>query len=396
MTVSSTVTVTGTNPNTLAPYLVMVPIRLAYTEVFESDAVTEEHNDDRTRYISLLPAPDVMYNYLKLRQSDIFAAALIDQYLESIVSNVILHIDRVMGIPLRVIRLTGPRDFITGVEEDLEQLCPDSNWVSDVSYIFRSFVFRWVAWTPNRIDQYLSEPYLISADAIAQFLRKYRGHFDNACLTYDIDNGTFDLQFVTQDGMTAYVNLAHVMKQIPDAHLYVNKPLLDLNAEGTTSTERTMVSTSKPIKFVPINREVMERLATRYSFRVCEECAAALEVPDNWLHLAFYSPNGHIYPARITSTITPSGTSYFIDPTREDRTVCGLEQSITGVTSILVVASHQMVLDAYYYQKKGHPLLKVLGQNRDVLGKDLTFSLIPEDSMLNAMTLAALTDNGQE
>jgi len=396
MTMSNTATARSIYLNTLAPHMLMIPIRLAYTEVFESDAVTEEHNDDRTRYISLLPAPDTIYNYLKLKQSDIFEAALIDQYLESIVSDVILHIDKVMGIPIRVIRLTGPRDFVAGIERDVEQLCPDSDWVSDVSYIFQSFVFRWAAWTRNRIDQYLSDPYLVSADAIAQFMRKYRGHFDNAYLSYDIDNGIFDLEFLSQDGMAAYVNLAHVMKQLPDAHLYIDKPLLDLNAGDTTPVERTMANTGKSIKFVPINREVMERLATRYSFRVCERCAAALEVPGNWLHLAFYSPNGHMYPARITSTTTSSGTSYFIDPTMADHTACGIEQGITGATSILVVASHQMVLDAYYYQKRGHPLLNVLGQNRDVLGKDLTFSLIPEDSMLNAMTLAALTDTGQE
>jgi hypothetical protein len=373
----------------------MVPIRLAYTEMFKSDTVDEEH-DEGTRYVSLLPTPDVIYNYLKLKQSDIFKAALIDQYLESIVSDVILHIDKVMGIPIRVIRLTGRRDFVAGIEEDLEQLCPNSDWSSDVSYIFRSFVFRWISLTRNRIDQYLSDPYLVSADAIAQFVKKYRGHFDDAYLTYDTDNGILDLEFLAQNGKTAYVNLTHVMKQIPDAHLYINKPLLNLDTEDITSTERTMASTSKSIKFVPINREVMERLAARYSFRVCEKCATALEVPDNWLHLAFYSPNGHMYPARITSTITSSETSYFIDPTRADHTVCGMEQGITGATSILVVASHQMVLDAYYYQKKSHPLLKVLGQNRDVLGNDLTFYLIPEDSMLNAITLAALTDTGQE
>ena len=402
MITSSTCGTLDTHCDTLTPHLLMIPIRLAYTEVFESDAVTEEHNNDIIRYISLLPAPDVIYNYLKLKQSDIFEAALIDQYLESIVSNVILHIDKVMGIPIRVIRLTGTRDFVTGIEGDVEQLCPDSDWVSDVSYIFQSFMLRWVALTRNRIDQYLSDPYLVSADAIAQFMKKYRGYFDNAHLAYDIDNGIFDLEFLTQDGMTAHVNLAHVMKQVhvmeqvPDAHLYINKPLLDLNAGDTPSMERTMASISKSIKFVPINREVMERLATRYSFRVCEKCAAALEVPDNRLHLAFYSPNGHMYPARITSTITSSSASYFIDPTMVDHTVCGIEQGITGATSILVVASHQMLLDAYYYQKKGHPLLKVLGQNRDVLGKDLTFSLLPEDSMLNAMTLAALTDTGQE
>jgi hypothetical protein len=171
---------------------------------------------------------------------------------------------------------------------------------------------------------------------------------------------------------------------------------LDLIAEYTTSTEKTMTSTSKSIRLVPINREVMERLATRYSFRICEKCAAALEVPGNWLHLAFYSPNGHMYPARITSTTTSSGTSYFIDPATVDRTVCGMEQGITGATSILVIASHHMVLDAYYHQNKSHPLLKVLGQNQDVLGNDLTFSLIPEDSMLNAMTLATLADASQE
>lgn len=396
MTTSDTVTATKTYPSTLASHLLMVPIRLAYNEVFESDAVTEEHDDDRTRYISLLPAPDVIYNYLKLKQSDIFEAALIDQYLESTVSNVILHIDKVMGIPIMVMRLAGSQDFVVGVEKDIEQLCPDSDWASNVSYIFRSFVFRWVAWTRSRIDQYLSDPYLISADAIAQFMKKYRGRLDNAHLAYDIDNGIFDLEFLTQDGMIAYVNLAHAMKQVPDAHLYINKPLLDLNTENTTPMERTMVSAGKSIKFVPINREVMERLATRYSFRVCERCAAALEVPDNWLHLAFYSPNGHVYPARITSTTTSSGTSYLIDPTAADHTVCGMEQSITEATSILVIASHQMVLDAYYYQKKGHPLLEVLGQNPAVLGNDLTFSLIPEDSMLNAMTLAAIADTNQE
>jgi hypothetical protein len=394
MTASSTVTATSTYFSTLVPHLVMVPVRLAYTEVFESHAITEEHNDLKTRCISLLPAPDVIYSYLKLKQSDIFKAALIDQYVESIASNVILHIDKAMGIPIRVIHLTGPRDFVTGIEKDIEQMCPDSDWVSDVSYIFRSFLFRSLVWTHKPIDQYLSDPYLVSADAIAHFMKKYRAHFHNAYLTYDISNSTFE--FLTQDGMTAYINLAHAMKQVPDAHLYINKPLLDLNTADTTSTERTMVSTNKPTKFVPVNREVMERLSTRYSFRICEECAAVLEAPDNWLHLAFYSPDGHIYPARITSTITSSEASYFIDPTRADHTACGIEQRITGVTSILVVASHQMVLDAYYYQNKGHPLLKVLGQNRDILGKDLTFSLIPENSMLNAMTLAALTDTGQE
>jgi len=396
MTTTNATTVTGTHLNTLTTHLVMVPIRLAYTEVFKSDVVTEERSDDGTRYVSLLPAPDVVYSYLKLKQSDIFEAALIDQYLESIVSNVTLHIDRIMGIPIKVIPLTGTRDFIAGIEEDLEQLCPNSDWSSDVSYIFRSFVFRWISLTRNRIDQYLSDPYLVSADAIARFMRKYRGHLDDACLTYDIDNGVFDLEFLAQYGRTAYVNLTHVMKRVPDAHLHINTPLLDLTAENATSMERTMASASKSIKFIPINREVMERLATRYSFRVCERCATALEVPDNWLHLAFYSPNGHIYPAQITSTITSSGTSYFVDPTRADHTVCGMQQGITGTTSILVVASHQMVLDAYYYQNKGHPLLKVLGQNRDVLGNDLTFSLIPEDSMLNAMTLAALADTSQE
>jgi hypothetical protein len=370
-------------------------MRLACVAVLEPNPTPEEYTYEEARYISLLPVPDIVYSCLRLRRSEMLKGALISQHSGDVDADIYLHVDRAMNVPVVVLHLTDSRDVTLSVQHDLEQLSPDPDWVSDVSFIFSPFIFQRISWAYRRTKEYLSDSFWISADAVTWFVRKYRKHFQTARFVYDVQHDLFDLEFSSRSGMTVCVSLAHTMKQVPDAHLYINKPLLDLNAENATPVERTMASTGKSIKFIPINREVIERLATRYSFRVCERCAAALEMPDNWLHLAFYSPNGHIYPARITSTITSSDTIYFIDPTRANRTVCGIEQGITGVTSILVVASHQMVLDAYYHQKKGHPLLKVLGQNRDVLGEDLTFSLIPEDSMLNAMTLAALMDTDQ-